>query len=406
MKHIMIIATLVPAMLAGMFFFPEIVLADHENVPIYLGTYTGGQDGAKGIYLTHLNTQDGRLSEPQLVAEVSNPAFLAKHPTLPRLYAVTEHGQGDGSPIVAFAIDPATHALTKLNEQSVPAFGACHLGVIPLPHVLNEPKKYAVVVAFYNDGATASLPLTDDGRLAPYVTLNKHEGRGPTSRQTQAHAHAVYPALYHNSIFVPDLGADRLFFYNTNADGTLTPGGEMKVPPGSGPRHAAVSQEWMTLFILNELNSTICVSGIIGSSNFIPENMPIQQTISTVAGRNTVAPFPPEGKSAENNFPAEIFLHPNGRFLYASNRGDDSIALFHFNTQTFQLELIETTPCGGKTPRSFDLSPDGQWLIVAAMQSDLITTFRIDPDTGRLTPTGHSIPVKQCACVLPVLLGK
>ncbi|MCL2623896.1 MAG: lactonase family protein [Planctomycetaceae bacterium] len=393
MKHTVFVAIVILPMLAGIFSHKVLVSADDASVPVYLGTYTGGQDGAKGIYLTHLNTRDGSLSEPQLVAEVSNPAFLAKHPTLPRLYAVGElGGSPEGSPIHAFAIDPATHKLTKLNEQSVPAFGACHLCVVPLPHILNEPKKYAVMVAFYNDGATASLPLAEDGQLESYATLVKHEGNGTNARQTEAHAHAVYPALYHNSIFVPDLGADRLFFYNTNADGTLTPGGEMKVPAGSGPRHAAISQEWMTLFILNELNSTICVSGIIGSSNFIPENMPIQQTISTL----------PEGKSAENNFPAEIFLHPNGRFLYASNRGDDSIALFHFNTQTFRLEFIETTFCGGRNPRSFDLSPDGKWLIVAAMQSDLVTTFRIDPDTGRLTPTGHSIPVKQCACVLPI----
>jgi len=391
MKHTIFIASVILAMLAGIFSRNTLVSADDTSIPVYLGTYTNGQDGAKGIYLTHLNTQDGSLSEPKLVAEVSNPAFLAKHPTLPRLYAVSELG-GGGSPVHAFAIDPENYALTKLNEQPVPASGACHLGVIPLPHVLNEPKKYAVMVACYNDGATASLPLTEDGRLAPYVTLNKHEGKGPTSRQTQAHAHAVYPALHHNSIFVPDLGADRLFFYNTNADGTLTPCGEMKVPAGSGPRHAAISQEWMTLFILNELNSTICVSGIIGSSNFIPENMPIQQTISTL----------PEGTSGENNYTAEIFLHPNGRFLYASNRGDDSIALFHFNTQTFRLEFIETTPSGGRHPRSFDISPDGKWMIVAAMQSDQVKTFRIDPDTGRLTPTGHGISVKQCACVLPV----
>ena len=395
MKHTIFIATVVLAMSAGILSHNAFVSADDTSVPVYHGTYTGGQDGAKGIYLTHLNTQDGSLSEPQLAAEALNPTFLAKHPTLPRLYAVTEHGQGNGSPIHAFTIDPATHALTKLNEQSVPAFGACHLGVIPLPHVLNEPKKYSVVVAFYNDGATASLPLTGDGQLAPYATLNKHEGKGTSSRQTQAHAHAVYPALHHNSIFVPDLGADRLFFYNTSADGKLTPYGAMTVPPGSGPRHAAISQEWLTLFILNELNSTICVSGIIGSSNFIPANMPIQQTISTL----------PEGMSGKNNSTAEIFLHPNGRFLYASNRGDDSIALFHFNTQTFQLEFIETTPCG-RHPRSFDLSPDGKWLIVAAMQDDVVKTFRIDLDTGRLTPTGHSIPVKQCACVLPVTMGK
>ena len=393
MKHIILIIIVVLAVLSGTLSNNVPALADDTSVPIYLGTYTQGADGAKGIYLTQLNSQDGSLTEAQLVAEVSNPAFLAKHPTMPRLYAVNEHGRGDGSPIHAFAIDPATHALTKLNEQSVPAFGACHLGVFPLPRTPNEPGKYSVMVAFYNDGATASLPLTTDGQLAPYATLLKHEGSGPTSRQTQAHAHAVHQAFYHLDILVPDLGMDKLVFYHTSHDGKIEPYGELKVPPGSGPRHAAVSQAMLTLFILNELNSTICVTGIIGSSSFEPANMGIYQTISTL----------PEGKSTDNNYPAEIFLHPNGRFLYASNRGDNSIAVFHFNTREFQLEFIETTPCG-RDPRSFDISPDGKWLIVAAMQDDQVKTFSIDPGTGRLTPTGHSISVKQPACVLPIVL--
>ncbi|MCL2622230.1 MAG: lactonase family protein [Planctomycetaceae bacterium] len=399
MKHLIFITSIALAILAGSMWNCTLVLADdlvdHASVPIYIGTYTHGNDGAKGIYLTRLNTQDGRLSDAQLVAEVSNPAFLAKHPTQSRLYAVTEHGQGDGSPIHAFAIDPVTHALTKLNEQSVPAFGACHLGVFPLPRTPHEPGKCAVMVAFYNDGATASLPLTDDGQLDPYISLEKHEGSGPTSRQTQAHAHAVHQAFYHLDVLVPDLGADKLIFYHTTHEGKLDPYGALKLPPGSGPRHAVVSHAMLTLFILNELNSTICVTGIIGSSDFEPANMGIYQTISTL----------PEGKSAENNFPAEIFLHPNGRFLYASNRGDDSIALFRFNTKEFRLEFVETTPCG-RNPRSFDISPDGKWLIVAALQDDQVKTFRIDPDSGRLSSTGHAISVKQPACVLPVLPEK
>ena len=395
MKHIVFIIVLFLSAFAGTLSIGVPLLADDlthgANVPIYLGTYTQGADGAKGIYLTQLNLQDGSLSEAKLVAEVSNPAFLAKHPALPRLYAVTEHGQGDGSPIHAFAIDPATHALTKLNEQNVPALGACHLGVFPLPRTPNEPGKYAVMVACYNDGATASLPLTTDGQLDPCITVCKHEGGSVTSRQTQAHAHAVHQAFYHFDVFVPDLGADKLVFYHTSFDGKITPYGELKLPPGSGPRHAAVTQSMLTLFILNELNSTICVTGITGSSSFEPANMGIHQTISTL----------PEGKSAENNFPAEIFLHPNGRFVYASNRGDDSIAVFFFNMKTFQLEFVETTPCGSN-PRSFDISPDGNWLIVAALSDDQVKTFRIDPDTGRLTPSGHGISVKQPACVLPI----
>ncbi|MCL2119076.1 MAG: lactonase family protein [Planctomycetaceae bacterium] len=405
MKHIILMTAVVPAMFAGILFNNTPIVADDELVPVYLGTYTGGEDGAKGIYLTQLNPQDGSLTEAQLVAEVPNPAFLAKHPLQPRLYAVTEQGHGDGSPVHAFAIDPVSFALTKLNEQSVPAFGACHLGVFPLPVYtpINSPTPdgappFVVVVAYYNDGATASLPLTPDGQLAPYQTLIKHEGSSSTQRQTQAHAHAVYeyrPGI----VAVPDLGTDKVFFFAARPNGAiekpLASFTELAIPSGSGPRHAVFSQELKTGFVLNELNSTICVIayGVEAPSGILtkPE---IVQVISTL----------PEGASAENNYTAEIFLHQNGRFLYASNRGNDSIALFHFDAATQRLTFIGTTSCGGSFPRSFDLSPCGKWLIVAAQQSDLVTTFHIDPDSGRLTPTGHTIQVKQPACVLPIMV--
>ena len=385
MKHFIFITAIVSAMTIHVS-----ALAD-ATIPIYLGTYTRGDDGAKGIYLTHLNSQDGRLTEPQLVAEVSNPAFLAKHPTLPRLYAISEGGQRGGN-VHSYAIDPATFALTKLNEQTVPAQGACHLCVVPLPGAPNTPQNYAVMVAFYGEGAIASVPLTADGQLAPFATIHKHVGSGPHPRQRQPHAHAVYPTWKPWVVSVPDLGADRLFFYGTHPDGKLTPYGEFRLPPGSGPRHLAFTTRAQTAFILNELNSTITVAACTGS-NVSPTAMRMMHTISTL----------PEGTSAEGNSTAAIFLHPNERFLYASNRGNDTIAVFHFDPRERRITLIETVPCG-RHPRSFDISPDGKWLIVSAMNDDRITTFRIDPDTGRLTPSGHGITVKQTACVLPIVM--
>ena len=438
MKHYILISTIVAAILSNtVLVCTTCVRATDADVPIYLGTFTLGEDGAKGIYLTQLNSQDGSLTEPKLAAEVSSPIFLAKHPVLPRLYAATFQGglqeKSNGSSIHAFAIDPATHALTKLNEQSVPMFGACHLGVFPLPvrppvrfGESGEPAKdeysgkYAVIVAFYNDGAVASLPLQNDGQLAPFATIHKHEGNGPHPRQTQALAHGVYPFSPGGlRVAVPDLGADKLFFYWTQPDGKLTPdsigNGSLDLPPGSGPRHAAFATgNRETMFILNELNSTVCVAVPDRSHTSNAGRCPleIRQTISTL----------PEGKSAENNTAAEIFLHPNGRFLYTSNRGDDSIALFYFDGEKRErenvgssgryesplhdklLEFIETVPCG-RHSYSFDISPDGKWLIVAATNDNNVATFRIDPDSGRLTPTRHSISVQQPVCVLPMVLN-
>ena len=393
--------------------------AADDTIPIYLGTYTRA-DGSQGIYLTQLNSQDGSLSEPKLVAEVPNPAFLAKHPTQPRLYSISEGGPSTSGNVHAFTIDPATSALTKLNEQSVPLSGLCHLAVFALPSNFGVPQryefngKYAVVVASYSDGGIASLPLADDGKLAPYASIHKHTGSGPTQRQQQPHAHAVHPAAPRGlRVAVPDLGADKLFFYWTQPDGKLLPDsmneGKFDLPPGSGPRHAAFATgARSTTFVLNELNSTLTVATPI-RTRAGQNPLEIRQTLSTL----------PEGKSGEGNTTAEIFLHPNGRFLYASNRGDDSIALFHFDVQKRYnesvwggngpeyplheslLEFVETVPCG-KHPRSFDLSPDGKWLIVAAMNDDRVTTFRIDAATGRLTATGHGISVKQPTCVLPI----
>ena len=414
-----------PAVIVIVTIFSNIIRVSGEeaSTPIYLGTYTRGADGAKGIYLTHLDTQTGSLSEPQLVAEVPNPSFLATHPKLPRLYSISEGGDGTSGNVHSFTIDPATFALTKLNEQTVPVRGACHLGVFPLPMMPDEPEKYAVMVAFYGEGAVASLPLTEDGQLAPYATIHKHVGSGPHPRQKQAHAHAVYSVtcpephlerLEAHAMFictvivVPDLGADKLFLYDRMNDGRLAPAGELKLPPGSGPRHAYLYPQTVftpqTVFILNELNSTISVvttslvyfssvapPSLVYFSSVAPRAWEIVQTISTL----------PEGKVVENNTTAAIFMHPNKRFLYASNRGDDSIALFHFDSKKRQLAFVETVPCG-KHPRSFDISPDGKWLIVAAMHDDRVATFRINPDTGRLTPTEHAITVKQPTCVLPV----
>lgn len=373
-----------------------------EPQRIYLGTYTGqGDADAKGIYMTELNVEDGSLAPPRLVVECASPAFLAKYPGKPFLYAVGEIWGGSGNaPVYAFQTDEKTGELTKLNEQTVPGKGACHLCVC-----VREPgsSDACVAVACYGSGTVHVLPIKADGSLGECSSNVDHgpvemvPGKHPT-RQKQAHAHAVYyltrPKL-EGTLLAVDLGVDKIFRYNLGSDNQLHDGNPAyELPPGSGPRHLAYQRTgpFFNIYILNELQSTVCV--VRGGK--------ILQTISTL----------PDGVKPEDcgNTTAAIFLHKTGRFLYASNRGHDSIALFAVDTEADPktgnpnglLTFIDAFPCGGKVPRSFDLSPCGRWLIVANQDGNNVRTFRIDPESGRLTPTSTEINLGKPVCVLPV----
>ncbi len=394
---------------------------------VYLGTYTGpAVTDAKGIYLTELNPEDGTLAPPRLVAECANPAFLALHPFKPLLYAVGEGGQGV---VRAYSLDTKTGDLVFLNEETVPGEGACHLCVC----CSREDLPASVAVACYGSGTVHLLPIRDDGRLDPCSSTIRHSGEGPnTRRQLGPHAHAVYhlPVAVTDKFVIEmlvavDLGVDKVYHYLLDQEkkeivdpdtdlGEDKRNDQIALPPGSGPRHLAqqltldndtdktghVMSDY-TCYILNELDSTVCVY----------DGERILQTLSTL----------PEGVQPADcdNATAEVFLHPGGRFLYASNRGHDSIALFTVagkmvagktvdtnsldtKNEKAPLTFVECVPSGGKHPRSFNLSPCGNWLIAANMNTNDVATFKIDRTTGRLTPTGKRITVNRPVCVLPV----
>ena len=352
---------------------------------VYVGTYTGA--GSRGIYRFTLDTTTGAASAPVLAGEAKNPSFLALHPSGRFLYAVGETDSFDGKKtgaVSAFAIDPKTGDLTLLNQQASEGGGPCHLVV--------DRAGRNVLVANYGGGTVAVLPIGKDGRLAKASSVQAHSGSGPNKgRQEKPHAHGTYLDASGRHALAPDLGADRVFVYRFDAGrGTLEPQGATPLEPGSGPRHLAFDPAGRHVYVIDELASTITVFGYDAAKGALQT----LQTVSTL----------PAGSSAANTA-AEVALTPDGRWLYGSNRGHDSLALFSVAADG-RLTAAGHFPAGGRTPRHFAIDPSGRWLLVAHQGSDSITIFRVDGATGRLSAAGPALPLSKPVCLLPVTLSR
>ncbi len=347
---------------------------------VYFGTYTGPK--SKGIYVSRLDPKTGEVTEPELAATTTNPSFLAVHPNEQYLYAVGEvwNGSQKGS-VIAYRIAPQTGKLTELNQQSSGGVGPCHLNVDASGHCL--------LVANYGGGSIAVLPIQEDGRLGEATAFVQHAGSSVNpQRQKGPHAHGIYPDPANRFVFVPDLGLDKVMSYRLDAaQGTLTPNHPPFTPikPGSGPRHFTFSPDGKFAYVISEMASTITAFRYDASRGALEEI----QTISTL----------PPDFTGNNSTTAEIEMHPSGKFLYGSNRGHDSIAVFAVDPPTGRLRWIENVSTQGKTPRGFGIDPTGHWLLAANQGSDNAVVFRLDETTGRLTPTGQILRVGAPVCV-------
>jgi len=354
-----------------------------EGLRVYIGTYTGGQ--SKGIYLCTMNSATGRLSEPKLAAETPNPTFLALHPNGKFVYAANEIGKFEGKDtgaISAFAIDPATGLLKLLNAQPSMGRGPCHVAVAP-------NGKY-LVAANYGGGSICAMPVNDDGSLAEPTAAIEHAGTpGPDKkRQRQPHAHSTNFDPAGRFVFAADLGLDKVLIYRLDpAKGSLAPNDppHAATAPGSGPRHFCFHPNGRFAFVVNELLSTVTAFRYDAENGALSE----VQTIGTL-------PAGFDGRSTT----AEILVHPSGKFLYVSNRGHDSIAIFSVDAETGRLTATGHTPSGGKTPRNFNLTPDGRWLVTANQNTGNVCVYRVDEKTGQLTPTEHKLSVEKPVRVL------
>ncbi len=353
---------------------------------IFVGTYTPKDGASRGIYAVRLDPATGALSEAVVAAETPNPTFLALHPDGRVLYALGEGPAPDGKVtggVAAFGYDAATGRLTLLNARGTGGGGTTHLAADATGRML--------ITVSYGDGYAASFPLTADGHLRERASFIPHQGPlGPNkSRQEKPHPHSVTLSPDNRFAFVADLGLDRVFSYRLDlANGTLTPNDPafISVTPGSGPRHTKFSRDGRFFYILGEIDGSVTVCAYQAATG---AGTPIQHISTLPAGFKVTDP----------DRAAEIRVHPNGKFVYASNRGHDSIAVFAVQADG-TLALVEITPCGGVSPRNFALSPDGGWLVCANQTSNNLASFRVDPATGRLTATGHSVTVPQPVCVL------
>jgi 6-phosphogluconolactonase len=352
------------------------------RLAVYVGTYTDG--GSRGIYRFEMDTASGAGSAPVLAAESENPSFLALHPGGRVLYAVNEtrtFGGAATGAVSAFAIDDATGNLTRLNQQASGGGDPCHLAV--------GRGGGNVLVANYSGGSVAVLPLTVDGSLRPASVVLRHAGTGPNrERQEGPHAHAILLDPAERFALAADLGADRIFVYHFGAAaGSLEPNSpeSAALGPGSGPRHLAWHPSGKFLYAINELRSTVTAFRYDAERGSIESF----QTITTL----------PAGFSGQN-LAAEIAVSPDGRFLYASNRGDDSLAVFRIDSASGAVAPAGRVATGGRTPRHFAIEPSGRWLLAANQNSDSITEFRLDPATGLPKPAGRPLAISRPVCVL------
>ncbi|HUA16924.1 MAG TPA: lactonase family protein [Verrucomicrobiae bacterium] len=349
----------------------------HEQYLLYVGTYT--EDGSKsnGIYGFRYDAATAEITPLGLVAETTNPSWVTVAPNGRFAFAVNElqnyQGPNSGG-LSAFSIDPATGKLTFLNE--VPTRGAdpCYVTV-------DYTGKYALV-ANYTGGSLAVFPIGADGRLAAATDFIQHHGHGTNpERQEGPHVHSVVLSPDNRFAYVNDLGLDEVLIYRFDGQkGTLTPNDPPfgRLDPGAGPRHFVLAPSGKFAYVINEMGRSVSVF----SNDRTTGRLEPLQTVSTL----------PKDFSGRND-DAEIRIHPSGRFLYASNRGNDSIAVFAVDPASGKLTLVEYTSTQGKEPRGMDLDPTGKLLFAANQKSDDIVVFHIDQKTGKLTPTGKVLDV-------------
>jgi len=352
----------------------------------YIGTYTTKTD-SKGIYAYEFDADVGKLTPKGLAAETRDPSWVAVHPSGKFLYAANEAGKA--SAVSAFAIDKKNGKLTLLNQ--LPSLGEdpCYLS-------FDKTGKY-LFVANYTSGTIAVFPILADGLLGEHTAMVKDQGAtGPNKeRQDGPHAHWMEATAHNHFVYVADLGLDRVLIYKFDAaKGSLTHGvpqlsketpDKATAPdpfsatlnPGAGPRHVAFGPGGRFMYALGELQSTVTVF-----ANDAQNTYRSVQQISTL----------PKDFSGRNDA-AEISVHPNGKFLYASNRGHESIAVFAIDPVRGTLTFVAHVPTGGKEPRHFAIDPSGKYLLAENQLSNNIVVFKIAPATGGLTPTGQVVEV-------------
>lgn len=352
---------------------------------MYVGTYTQEGSTSKGIYVYQYDPATEKLTSLGLAAESVNPSFLAIDPSHRFLYAVNEtqvyKGKKNSGGVSAYAIDRETGKLALLNELATDGADPCYIRV-------DKTGKY-VLVANYTGGSVAAFPVLKDGSLGKMSTFVQHTGKGTNpTRQEGPHAHSVDLSPDNRFAIVDDLGLDETLTYKfvvvPDSDSQLVSASIAKAAPGAGPRHFAFHPNGRFAYVVNEMASTVSAFGYDSETG-------------ALHGLQSISTLPRD--FLKENTSAEIEVHPSGKFLYASNRGHDSIAVFAIDPNKGTLTLVQHVSTNGQGPRNFEIDPTGTRLFAANEKSDNIVEFRINQQTGRLTPTGKVLDIAQPVCV-------
>ena len=363
-----------------------------NDMLVYVGTYTEAirfgtgrilRGKGEGIYVYRMDQSSGAMELVRKATGITNPSYLAFDSAQRFLYAVNElktyEDKASGT-VSAFALDPKTGELTFLNTRLTHGADPCH--------VLVDKKREYVFVANFMSGSICVLPVLDDGSLGEASEFIQHQGSSiDPVRQKGPHAHSITLDEANRFAFVPDLGLDKLMVYTFDrGQGKLEPNAVpwIEVKPGAGPRHVAFHPNGRLAFLINELDSTLAGLSYDGRKGTFKELQ--------------IVPTLPESFQGENTC-AAVQVSPSGAFVYASNRGHDSIVIYKIDQRTGRLTYVGHEPTQGKTPRNFGIDPTGRFLLAANQDTDTIVTFRIYPQTGKLEPTGHVTHVPTPVCV-------
>jgi 6-phosphogluconolactonase len=342
---------------------------------VYFGTRASGP--GQGIFAARFDATSGHLSPIGLVADIARPTWLIAHQTLPVLYAVSEVGN-DGlseASVFSLAANKTTGELGIMNSVGSGGGGATHLAI--------DTASSTLFVANYGTGQVSWLPMLPDGRLGLAMAVESNYGTGPHRRQAAPHAHGVEVDPSHRFVLAADLGADRIFVYHFNlATRQLIPAAPafVSVSPGSGPRHLVFHPNGRFLFVVTELSAQVV------SYRWDAKYGHLQhvQTLSVDEPAFT------GDKSA-----AHIETSHDGRYVYVSDRGANSMVVYAVSSQTGKLSEVQRISCGGKTPWSFSFDTSGRWILVANYGSNTIAVFAVDPGTGKLIAAPESLSITQ-----------
>lgn len=345
---------------------------------MYVGTYS--IRGSEGVYVFDFNRKTGTMKQVQTVSNAKSPSFLALHPSGKYLYSVNEGADRTGG-VSSYTIDVKTGKLQYMNSQPSLGSGACYVSV--------DRTGKTAFVANYGGGSMAALPIQTDGMLAAPTDSIQDVGNGANAqRQERAHIHSATVGPENKYVYVADLGTDKLHILAFDPKTSTVKPATMpfvSVKPGSGPRHFAIHPNGKFAYLVEELTSSVAVfsrDAKTGALTLVQDNVPTL----------------PAGFSGKNTS-ADIHIDASGKFLYQSNRGANTLAIFAIGT-TGMLTKVADQPVEGKTPRNFLIDPKGEFVFIANQDSDNITIFRRDEQTGKLTYTGNSVSVPAPVCVI------